>query len=148
MADVFSKTERSRIMSKVRSQGNETTEKRLIEIMRTNHITGWRRKQNVFGKPDFVFWRERVVVFVDGCFWHGCPHCYRRPKSSRKYWDNKLTRNKLRDKKVTKTLTNRGWKVVRFWEHQLKYERRVKWRLLYYLRRLERRRHDLDCLNT
>ncbi|HRZ81636.1 MAG TPA: very short patch repair endonuclease, partial [Candidatus Hydrogenedentes bacterium] len=79
MTDVFTKEKRSEVMSRIRSRGNLRTELRLIEIMRGAGITGWRRGQPVLGRPDFVFRRERVAVFVDGCFWHGCPKCYRRP---------------------------------------------------------------------
>jgi len=59
-------------------------------------------------------------VFVDGCFWHGCPRCYRRPKSNRKFWDAKITRNRMRDRRVKSVLRNEGWQVLRFWEHDLK----------------------------
>ena len=71
------------------------------------------------GKPDFVFARKRVVVFVDGCFWHGCPKCYRRPSSRCSYWDAKVAANKARDRRVTRTLRRMGWRVVRIWEHEL-----------------------------
>jgi len=74
----------------------------------------------LLGSPDFVFPIKRVAVFVDGCFWHGCPKCYRRPKSSRKYWDAKAARNKARDKAVSAALRKGGWRVLRVWEHELK----------------------------
>ncbi len=129
MPDVFTKEKRSEVMSKIRSKGNKGTELRLIAIMRGAGITGWRRGQPVFGRPDFVFRRERVAVFVDGCFWHGCPKCYRRPKSNRKFWDGKVARNRARDGEVTRTLRRAGWRVVRIWEHQLRHAGRVAWRL-------------------
>ena len=71
MADIWSKQKRSEVMSLIRSRGNKATELRLIEIFREFHIAGWRRDQPLFGKSDFSFGRERVVVFVYGCFWHG-----------------------------------------------------------------------------
>jgi DNA mismatch endonuclease Vsr len=81
MADVFNKTKRSRVMAAIKSTGNKDTELKLIAIFRANGIAGWRRNQKLPGKPDFVFRRERLAVFVDGCFWHGCRwHC-RMPKS-------------------------------------------------------------------
>jgi len=129
MTDVFTKAKRSEVMSRIRSKGNARTELRLIAIMREAGITGWRRHQVVFGKPDFVFRPEKVAVFVDGCFWHGCPKCYRRPASNRKFWDAKVARNRARDVEVTKSLRRAGWKVVRIWEHQLKQPGRVVWRL-------------------
>jgi DNA mismatch endonuclease (patch repair protein) len=76
MADVFSKKKRSEIMAAVKSTNNKNTELKLISIFRTNKIIGWRRAQRLPGNPDFVFHRERLAVFVDGCFWHGCKrHC-------------------------------------------------------------------------
>ena len=71
MTDVFSKKQRSQVMAAIRSKGNKTTELRLASILRAHGIKGWRRDQPLFGKPDFVFRRERLAVFVDGCFWHG-----------------------------------------------------------------------------
>jgi DNA mismatch endonuclease (patch repair protein) len=72
MADIWTKAKRSAVMSLIRGHGNKDTELRLIKIFRLFGIIGWRRKQKLFGKPDFVFRKQRVVVFVDGCFWHGC----------------------------------------------------------------------------
>lgn len=129
MADVFSKEKRSDVMSRIRSRGNERTELRLAEIMRAAGITGWRRNQNICGKPDFIFRHERVAVFVDGCFWHGCPKCYRRPGSNQEYWDRKFERNRSRDIEVTQMLQRKGWRVVRIWAHQLKHSGRIVWRL-------------------
>ncbi|MDZ4200932.1 MAG: hypothetical protein U1C96_02160 [Gallionella sp.] len=103
MADIWSKQKRSEVMSLIRSGGNKATELRLIRIFREYGITGWRRNQPLLGKPDFTFRRGRIVVFVDGCFWHGCPKCYKRPKSNRKYWDAKIAANRKRDRYVTRT---------------------------------------------
>jgi DNA mismatch endonuclease (patch repair protein) len=77
------------------------------------------------GRPDFVFRRQHVCVFVDGCFWHGCPRCYRRPSSNRKYWDEKVKRNRARDRRVNQELRRRGWRVLRFWEHDLEKPNRI-----------------------
>jgi len=107
-------------MAAIRSSGNQDTELKLVALFKIHGITGWRRKQRVFGKPDFIFRKQKVAVFVDGCFWHGCPRCYRRPKSNRKFWDAKITRNRIRDRRVKSVLRNEGWQVLRFWEHDLK----------------------------
>lgn len=112
-------------MSLIRSRGNKATELRLIEIFREHGIIGWRRNQPLLGKPDFTFRRERVVVFVDGCFWHGCPKCYQRPSSNRKFWDAKVEANRKRDRFVNRELRNLGWHVVRLWQHQLGKPARV-----------------------
>src|SRR6266704_3667265 len=96
MADVFSKKKRSQVMAAIRSRGNIDTELKLASIFRAHRIKGWRRHQRLPGSPDFVFRRERVAVFVDGCFWHGCPKHGRTPDSNRGYWLPKLKRNKQR----------------------------------------------------
>lgn len=119
MADIWTSSKRSEVMSRVRSRGNKSTELRLISIFRENKITGWRRRQKLTGNPDFVFRKARVCVFVDGCFWHGCPSCYRRPSTSQEYWDAKVQRNMDRDRLVSKELRKLGWRVLRIWEHQL-----------------------------
>ena len=120
MADVFSKSKRSEVMSRIRSSGNKKTEVALINFFRKFHITGWRRNRPLFGKPDFVFPKLRLAVFVDGCFWHGCPRCYTRPKSNLEFWDAKISRNRARDRDVNRHLRKLGWKVLRIWEHELK----------------------------
>ena len=82
-------------------------------------IKGWRRHQSMFGNPDFVFAQAKIAVFVDGCFWHGCPNHCRMPKTNREYWENKIEKNKRRDRKVTRVLRSEDWNVIRIWEHEL-----------------------------
>lgn len=120
MPDIWTKGKRSEVMRQVRSHGNRSTELRLIEVFRSNGITGWRRHQKLPGKPDFVFRTVKICLFVDGCFWHGCPKCYRRPSSSQEYWDAKVRRNKARDREVSRELKQCGWRVLRVWEHELR----------------------------
>lgn len=119
MADFLNPAKRSSLMSRIRSRGNMATELRLIHLLKAAAITGWRRNQKVFGKPDFVFRKNRLALFVDGCFWHGCPRCYKRPKSNQKFWDAKVVRNRDRDRKVSRKLRRLGWRVIRIWEHDL-----------------------------
>jgi DNA mismatch endonuclease, patch repair protein len=109
-------------MSRIRSHQNRDTELRMISIFRAHHIKGWRRGASLFGKPDFVFRRERLVVFVDGCFWHGCPRPKHAPlpKNRSEWWAAKLLRNRERDKLVTRTLRKSGWRVIRVWECDLR----------------------------
>jgi DNA mismatch endonuclease (patch repair protein) len=120
MADVFNKAKRSEVMSRIRGKGNKNTELALLRLMRASGITGWRRHQPVFGNPDFVFPSERVAVFVDGCFWHGCPRHRQYPATNGAFWRKKLDANTKRDLLVARTLKNKGWTVVRIWECQLK----------------------------
>jgi len=119
MADVFSKSKRSEVMSRIRSRGNQATELALAKLFRRHKITGWRRNQKVFGKPDFIFPKHKLAVFVDGCFWHGCPKHGTQPKSNAAFWRKKISRNQIRDRLVTRTLRKAGWRVLRIWEHEL-----------------------------
>lgn len=119
MPDVFSQEERSRVMSAVRSRGNRSTESKLLAALRANHLTGWRRHYNVPGKPDFAFPQARVAIFLDGCFWHGCPRCSSIPASNRLYWESKIFRNVRRDRMQNRILRAKGWCVLRVWEHDL-----------------------------
>lgn len=119
MADVFDKAKRSAVMSAIRSRGNKDTEERLVSIFRAAKLRGWRRNSKLMGKPDFVFREVRVALFVDGCFWHGCPIHGRNPSSNVEYWTAKLKRNEERDRRVSRFLRRAGWSVVRVWEHEL-----------------------------
>jgi len=119
MADVFSKTKRSHVMSRIRSCGNKDTELKLIRFFQMHGIIGWRRHWPLFGNPDFVFPKARLIIFVDGCFWHGCSAHSRPPKSNCDYWHQKLLRNKQRDRQVNKILRQQKWRVLRLWEHDL-----------------------------
>src|SRR2546425_4042314 len=79
-------------------------------------LRGYRlHNKNVPGTPDVVFAPEQLAVFVDGCFWHGCPDCYREPKSRTEYWRMKVQRNKDRDANVNTACVTKGWRVVRLW---------------------------------
>jgi DNA mismatch endonuclease (patch repair protein) len=133
MHDVFTKAKRSEVMSRIRGSGNKETELRLIAVFRAQGITGWRRHWPVFGKPDFVFPKLKLAVFVDGCFWHGCPRHAVKPKQNAAFWRKKIAANQARDRVVTRTLRRRGWRVLRIWEHEL--ARRNESRLLTRLRR-------------
>lgn len=123
MVDTFSKTERSRIMSRVKSKNNKSTELGFISIIKEKNITGWRRNYPLIGKPDFVFPKQRVAIFIDGCFWHKCPKHCRMPSSNKEYWNQKIEKNRIRDRKTKKLLKEAGWFVVRIWEHEIKQKK-------------------------
>jgi len=115
----LSESERiAEVMSRIRGHGNRDTELALMKLFRRHGITGWRRRRPVFGRPDFVFQKERVAVFVDGCFWHACPKHSNLPANNRTFW-KKMDANKARDRLVNRTLRREGWRVVRIWEHAL-----------------------------
>ena len=122
MTDTFSRQERSKIMSRIRSQGNAATELRFIEIMKKHKIMGWRRGVKLLGQPDFVFPAKGLVVFIDGDFWHGNPRKFRLPKSNLSYWKQKILGNRQRDRRINRVLRERGWTVYRFWQSSLKSE--------------------------
>src|SRR6266403_1129878 len=109
MSDVFAKSKRSEVMARIRSRDNKGTEIRFLTLLRRHRISGWRRhwpiglpapplhevqkhsKRLPRVKPDFVFRGLRVAVFIDGCFWHGCPLHATKPQSNPEFWQSKLT---------------------------------------------------------
>jgi DNA mismatch endonuclease (patch repair protein) len=117
----FGGLRRGELMARVRSFGNSTTEERLASLLRVSKLTGWRRRQKIVGKPDFVWRKIKVAVFVDGCFWHG-HDCGKNisPKTNEAAWSAKIQRNKVRDREIRKYLTQLDWKVLRVWECELK----------------------------
>ena len=76
--------------------------------------------EQLYGKPDMVFSRKRIVIFVDGCFWHGCPECDKSPEQSGEFWVKKIETNKKRDQRVTSELKSQGWTVLRVPEHDVR----------------------------
>lgn len=116
----FGGLSRSELMSRIRSKGNVTTELRLLELLRKSSLKGWRRHYRLPGKPDFAWPRLKAAVFVDGCFWHG-HDCGRnlKPRTNVTAWQEKIEKNKRRDRLTTRELRRRGWSVVRIWECQL-----------------------------
>ncbi|MDD5344605.1 MAG: very short patch repair endonuclease [Smithella sp.] len=122
MTDVHTRAQRSRNMAAIRGKFNKSTELALITLFRANRIKGWRRhSRRIFGTPDFIFPKNKVAIFVDGCFWHGCPKCLIHPKTNKKFWEIKIAANQRRDRDVKKQLIEEGWRVLRFWEHEIKH---------------------------
>ena len=115
--------------TKVRPEISERMKKQRIadtkpelEIARACFRLGLRYRKNVEipeakTTADLIFPRHKLLVIVDGCFWHGCPWHYKTPKTRSEWWDAKVERNKTRDSKKTRKLRRLGWKVVRVWEH-------------------------------
>lgn len=97
-----------------------------IQLRAALHRTGLRFRKDAralarvrCAKADIVFPRAKVCVFVDGCFWHGCPKHFAAPKTNRAWWSEKIADNRLRDRRKTRQLRRAGWTVLRFWEHEL-----------------------------
>ena len=109
-------------MSRVHSSGNKSTEIKLIELLKSNSISGWECDSKIFGKPDLLFPNFKLAIFVDGCFWHGCKICSKSklPQSNKEFWKSKIEKNIRRDKLVSSLLRAKGYKVIRIRECQLK----------------------------
>lgn len=120
MTDTFSKYQRSRVMSRIRS-GNTFPEKIVRSYLHAHGLRFRLHRKDLPGKPDIILPRLKTAVFVHGCFWHQCPRCKsgRLPKSNLAYWETKLKKNKDRDKQNIKSLKSLGWKVIVIWECQI-----------------------------
>jgi DNA mismatch endonuclease (patch repair protein) len=145
MPDVFTKSKRSEVMSRIRSAGNKATELAMIRVFRDHGITGWRRGQRLrllesgdgrsdtgerrIIRPDFVFPVHKIAVFVDGEFWHGHPTRCRIPATRRAWWLAKIEGNRARDRLQNRLLRANGWTVVRIWQHELERKRRARRKL-------------------
>lgn len=114
-------TARSALMRGIKSKNTKSTEQTLQGALRVARIKGWASHlEGFFGKPDIVFPKHRVIIFVDGCFWHGCGRCGHIPKTRRNFWEKKLSRNRARDRRVSRMLRKDSFVVIRIWEHSLK----------------------------
>ena len=122
MKDPLSKQERSALMSKVRSRGNQFTELALESALRVSKIKGWKKHpKNIIGHPDFYFSAAKLAVFVDGCFLHACPKCGRIPKTRVKFWVAKIASNRRRDNRIRRQLWESGFAIIRIWEHDIQW---------------------------
>lgn len=138
MVDPLNPAERAARMAKVRGSGNQSTEGRVEIALTQAGIVGWEKHpRNVPGKPDFFFPHQRLALFVDGCFWHACPICNRRTPTARSdFWRTKIDENRRRDNRNRRQLRQRGYHVMRVWEHDLKKDTWLK-RLRSTIRRIE-----------
>ena len=118
MADTYDTATRSEVMRRVKGQ-NTKPEILLRKAMFAIGLRGWRCHRNDLpGKPDIVFGKARLAIFVDGAFWHGHPSKYWRGRSSG-YWDTKIQRNIERDRAVNQQLTAHGWNIIRLWDFEV-----------------------------
>lgn len=115
--DILTATQRSYCMSKIK--GRDT--KPEVALRKALWHLGYRYKikSNVRGRPDLVFTSRNVVVFIDGCFWHGCPNHFRVPKTRTAFWLDKINKNITRDQRNNEALRSQGWHIVRIWEHEI-----------------------------
>lgn len=117
MTDVMTAQQRSRCMSRIRGKNTKPE----LAVRRGLWRLGYRYRLQlkVPGHPDIVFPKEKIAIFIDGCFWHRCPEHYNRPATNTSTWDEKISRNVIRDQSVNKLLTANNWLVLRFWEHEV-----------------------------
>jgi DNA mismatch endonuclease (patch repair protein) len=117
LMDILTPRQRSHCMSRIRGRntGPELAVRKGLWALRLRY----RIHYAIPGRPDIVFPRARVAVFIDGCFWHGCALHGVKPKTNRDFWNQKIRKNRVRDRKVTQILKSDGWSVLRFWEHEV-----------------------------
>ncbi|MFA6027642.1 MAG: very short patch repair endonuclease [Patescibacteria group bacterium] len=118
MTDIFSKKKRSEIMAKVRYKDSAIE----IAFRKALWHKGYKYRKNstkYFGKPDLVLAKHKTVIFIDSCFWHGCPKHYSLPTTRKKFWRKKLLRNRERDREVNKYYKRKHWHLIRIWEHSI-----------------------------
>jgi DNA mismatch endonuclease (patch repair protein) len=107
-------------MKAVRGKNNKTTERRFRALLIGAGVRGWKvRPKGLPGSPDFLFPDAHLVVFLDGCYWHACPRCGHVPRVNQSFWATKLERNRERDREKERLLIEAGFRVIRFWEHEL-----------------------------
>ncbi|MFI8712839.1 very short patch repair endonuclease [Brevibacillus brevis] len=119
MDDTFTKEQRSKNMKSIRSTGTTLENKITKELWRR----GFRFRRNVrklLGCPDIAIQKDKIVIFIDSCFWHSCPIHGRVPTSNIEYWEKKLMRNRERDIEVTEYYIQKRWNIYRVWEHEIK----------------------------
>jgi len=117
MADTLTKKQRSYCMSCIRSSSTGPE----LKLRKTLKALGFAyQPKGIHGKPDFASRKHKIAVFIDGCFWHGCPVHYKKPKSNIRYWKGKIRRNVERDAEICRKLEAGGWRVIRVWEHEIK----------------------------
>ena len=112
---------RSKTMSAIRGKNNRSTEVKLKMALIRGRFSGFKLHANELpGTPDFYFEKDKLALFVDGCYWHGCPKCGHIPKTRSEFWEAKINRTKQRDRKKRTELKKLGVSVLRIWEHELK----------------------------
>ena len=118
--DVMTREQRSHCMSRIR--GKDTVPEMTLRRALWARGLRYRLHYRITGRPDIVFPGQKTAIFIDGCFWHGCPAHRTHPKNNADFWRTKIENNIARDADVTKILEAEGWTVLRFWEHQIKLE--------------------------
>ena len=121
MADIYTKAKRSEIMSRVK-HARTAPEEIVAGLLRELKVKYRRNAKSLPGSPDFVVKSAKTVIFVHGCFWHGHHNCKlaRRPKTNRKFWEQKVVDNRKRDRRKERLLRKQGWHVMTVWQCKLR----------------------------
>jgi DNA mismatch endonuclease, patch repair protein len=118
MTDRITKEQRSHIMSSIKS--NSRLENELSRALWKKGIRFRKNVKSLYGTPDIAIKKYKIVIFVDSCFWHCCPIHGNKPKSNVEFWEKKLNRNRERDQEVNEYYKDKGWTVIRIWEHEIR----------------------------
>ena len=119
MTDVLTPEQRKKNMSAIKGK-NTKPEMKIRKMLWAEGVRGYRVHYDLPGKPDIVFPKKKIAIFIDGCYWHKCPECFIVPKTNTEFWMNKINGNVERDQKITKELEDLGWTILRFWEHEVR----------------------------
>lgn len=129
MTDVLTRRQRSYCMSRIRAKDTQP-EIVLRKAISKTGIRGYRLNYRLLGKPDIVFPKRKIAIFIDGCFWHKCPKCFKKPATNKKFWLEKIDSNVKRDGFISTRLKKEGWKVLRIWEHELRKQKIFKKKII------------------
>jgi|SRR3989338_9177653 len=129
MVDVLTKKQRSYCMSRI-SGRNTQPEILLRKSLSGAGIRGYRLQYKLIGKPDIVFSKKKIAIFIDGCFWHKCPKCFIKSETNKSFWNKKIDSNAKRDGIVNSELKRKGWEIIRIWEHEIRKEKIIKRKIL------------------
>jgi len=119
MSDVLTPEQRRLNMERIHGK-NTSPELKIRRLLCKGGIRGYRIHYDLPGKPDIVFVKKKIAIFIDGCFWHKCPVCFIEPETRKEFWLDKIDRNVTRDRKIEEELLSHGWTVLRFWEHDVR----------------------------
>ena len=125
MTDVLTRKQRSFNMSRIKGKGTKP-EIKIKDFLKSRKFI---YQPKTYGNPDFINFDNRIVIFIDGCFWHKCPKHFIRPASNILFWKNKINENARRDMEIKKNYLNSEWKVIRVWEHEIKSGRFINLRI-------------------
>ena len=118
MTDKITAEQRSKVMQSIDAQSK--LENQISKALWKKGLRFRKNVRNLYGTPDISIKKYKLVIFIDSCFWHSCPLHGKMPKSNQEFWQKKLQRNVEHDKEVTSYYLDKGWNIMRIWEHDIK----------------------------